>query len=46
MSSTGANKRQREERSGAEATKLIVVVVANNGSSVTPVETVGDGGGI
>lgn len=46
LSSTGANKRQREERSGAEATKLIVVVVANNGSSVTPVETVGDGGGL
>lgn len=44
LSSTNANKRQREERSGAEATKLrvgVVVVAASNGSNVTPVETVG-----
>lgn len=36
---TIVNKRQREERSGAEATKLTLteIEVASNGSSVTPV---------
>lgn len=48
LHTTTANKRQREERSGAEATNELAlreVVVASSGSNVTPVEKVGEGGG-